>query len=861
MAHLFISFFLLISIILPNFNLCSTEQVYTSKTPFCAMNFCVADGQFYFTTQYDPESSNVVVVGRTGVPRDLTNNKLKDILVFKSTITHIAYLGLKIAVVNEASPQTISVIDNGSIISSGDLIGSDNNKIKSIIGLISNMPSRALSEDQFSNQQFNSLFVSAINSSNKIDIIVVNIPISDELTITQDRAFNTNFTLLDPEETVKSVLHWEQDLGILYISIQSTKTIKDKIINKRILISGFFDQENKFGLHKITANELNNSIYNNLDIQHLSTMFTTTHLNYLILASDKVYALPIVSDRTVYHKNIDELSSLNIGDVQNSNTVLGKNKKNITKSNTDIKITNSLTGTNVASAPKELKDLETTMYHGVLATKRHAPYDLGDRYFNGRAFIVPAQKQEDLYNIASIESQVGGNITLPGIITHIQVNSDTVIVSTNNKDKPEDGGIFASRAVFNSIGEIKAWTEWRRVCPSARSVLGFGYDSAFNIWWYLPINKEDNHSYIISRSNWNREQIKVIEKTVSDFFNNKDGGIFFGIDLFNFIVFAGKNKLVLFNSSNLSNKIFENMSKVNSAVIVKNGTNSWLAINSSKGLEILADQNGYGWDNSIYDNNNKFEDISELIKEDQSFILVNSYQKIKRLQAFQDKLYVLTSHKLDVLDINSGSIKSGKSKTKILIQDKKLYFYDFLVTSKFILLASNKGLFRLYAGKLEKIELPEQAGEFGAVHKIEPVTISGMRDDSALDGNIYILNADKKTEQGQIYRFSWNKHTDKIELLPDYFINKRRTFFQNLGDYRLDFISTNISNYNLYLNSKKKSISLEIMSPFIKSGERISDYDSKVLELPPDFKKVRGLFQEIKTGSLMAYGDFGLITN
>ena len=58
-------------------------------------------------------------------------------------------------------------------------------------------------------------------------------------------------------------------------------------------------------------------------------------------------------------------------------------------------------------------------------------------------------------------------------ISDIMVDGDTVYVATDD----DDGGMFASTAIFDADGIIVGWTRWQRVGGVHKAVFGFGFDS------------------------------------------------------------------------------------------------------------------------------------------------------------------------------------------------------------------------------------------------------------------------------------------------------------------------------------------------------------------------------------------------
>ncbi|MBL0338294.1 MAG: hypothetical protein IPP67_03720 [Rhodospirillaceae bacterium] len=73
-------------------------------------------------------------------------------------------------------------------------------------------------------------------------------------------------------------------------------------------------------------------------------------------------------------------------------------------------------------------------------------------------------------------------------ITDMQVHGDSDYVSVAGERDAEhvgEAGIFASKALFNEKGAIRAWTPWQRVMGRPEKVYGFDFDDETSNFWFV----------------------------------------------------------------------------------------------------------------------------------------------------------------------------------------------------------------------------------------------------------------------------------------------------------------------------------------------------------------------------------------
>ena len=90
--------------------------------------------------------------------------------------------------------------------------------------------------------------------------------------------------------------------------------------------------------------------------------------------------------------------------------------------------------------------------------------------FTNGQYTVAAAALADLYASNTIAVQVGNGVLPAAAATaasDMYVDGDTVYVSLDvAPDATNEPGMYSSQAVFNSLGQIDHWTDWRKVIPN-----------------------------------------------------------------------------------------------------------------------------------------------------------------------------------------------------------------------------------------------------------------------------------------------------------------------------------------------------------------------------------------------------------
>lgn len=688
-------------------------------------------------------------------------------------------------------------------------------------------------------------------------------------------------------------MYFDKDLGRLYIALQVqggpnatdgaraivvASVAQNKIIFQKIAPDSAFDSNNKI------VGGIGSSA--NINISKVRTMYTRTHLRYLILVGGngdtkkEVYALPVID--------------------------------------------------NVANE-----------FHGTLAKVTSLPINIfsggNPSRFQARVFYDSAVKPADLYTNNfnnSPQARVGTNLELPSDITDIAVINDAVFVSVAQNGNNNQSGIFVSQALFDQFGRIKGWTKWQRATGSANQTFGFALDFLIGSFWSMPTENSTN-SFNVLRTVWSLGK-GILDEFISKEFPQQQGGVQ-GLSDFPinapglsnsigermaFFTLTGLNKVVLVQSGADENNIFKsslsnidiksfsstngkldffsgtdnvlsisggalgNLGPIGSSTILSDGTYGWLLVGGINGLVVLANPDGSGWNAG----SGLAKNFSGLLPT-MEFKSIGSaeFKDIRKLVAIGNSLFVLTSCKLIRITISANAIANNSFDIAILAQisdsrtKHNCSFSDVIISGPLALLATSEGLLRSGNGvdiktvdssfnvDWTQVLLPESAGSFsvpGPVSRLFAISSSGFEQDVAtLGGNIYLLNAYVGYHEAQVYRLSVQLDqgmvtNNSVLLLPDLFISNKTSFFVNLGNYR-NYLSTDGALIFVSRSAYGSATAIaEVLPHRLKSGQRFGTRNSVRMQLGIDNARSIGLItRNNSSGSFFVYGDFGLRIN
>ena len=456
---------------------------------------------------------------------------------------------------------------------------------------------------------------------------------------------------------------------------------------------------------------------------------------------------------------------------------------------------------------------------GLLANVNSKPADINTSYypfaFIGRS-LAPATQQGDLYTSASVQARVGAG-DAPGDVEEIIVSGDAVFIAIAHSSNSQPT-IFYSQALFDELGLVKGWTNWRPAGNTTTATAGLALDEySGNFWSFISTA---TGVYTVKKTAWQAPQ-QGVQNFLQKQFSSVPGGI---QGLFDFpaatrtlghhepvalTVATGNNQLVIAQSGQsdagiltpvtdfshgfastdgslqgfvpgvtsltLSGGVLAQLGPIIAATIITDGTYGWFAVAGAKGVALLARPDGTGWLVSS-GLGNGFAHLTA----DMQWVMLGNYSAVRKLVADQNTLYILTQSVLERVALSPALVqktimkKNAPLASTVLAQGANLpgglhYFLsDVIISQKVALLATSSGLLRVgngtdistamdaHAVRWTPVALPDSVGP---VTRLYGVSVSGLEEDLVqcapnISGNVYALNAYVGYDQTRVYRFT-----------------------------------------------------------------------------------------------------------
>lgn len=571
--------------------------------------------------------------------------------------------------------------------------------------------------------------------------------------------------------------------------------------------------------------------------------------------------------------------------------------------------------------------------HGALASVISPPISLFSQgnpaRFQTRVYAVPAEKPSDLYTSNALQARVGGSVSLPGPISDILVRGEAVFVSIEEADEGLQPGIFYSQPLFNAEGSISAWTNWQRVAGTGDPVRRFSYNTYRATHTYIPVGAK-NTTQTVLRTAFS-DEISSLEAFITAQLPQAQGGV---QGLFDFPVttnsfsttpgkrlavqaYCGYKKVVLVQTGKDKGNLFgpleteitahtsldgkvgyldndralsftgealNAVGPLSSCVVLTDGTWGWFVVGGAEGIAILADAQGRGWDARV-----GLQTGFKGLRPDMQWQVIQNIAHVRKIVAFEGRLFVLTDDKLVRYEVTAERIVSKTFDERIIASSgaagtglgsiKGRSFSDVIISGPLAVLATSFGLIRsgnfidVQTVQQESsvfwtpIELPESVGSVeaqGPVARLFAVTPTADERDCGNGGTLWALNAYVSLNQALLYRFVVSIEqgvvTDStVRLYPDYFFSDKKTFFTTLGQFR-NYVVTDGSLIALSRSAfRGQKPLLELLPSLIKSGEINGARARTLLLTVPDNSFSMGkLVRNSASGAWMATGDFGV---
>ena len=504
--------------------------------------------------------------------------------------------------------------------------------------------------------------------------------------------------------------------------------------------------------------------------------------------------------------------------------------------------------------------------------------------FSGKVFAVPAKTAADFNLVDHPELVVGSLSPLPVSLQEVSsvlASGDAVLITVNTG---ENKGVFSTQALFDDNGLIAGWTAWARATGGDAGVDFIKIDEENGEVWSIEKNgldvfrttwgygQEDNilggtdktNGFIQTTNNFFKESgvqgiNEFIGGTISDMAltvttglnkialakTGTGSGTFLKPVLGDYLSWASFSEDGTWPSTATENSLFVGISggKLNdlgpivTSAIYTNLIESWLVVSGYNGLAIMANNNGHGW--------LKLESLVF----DGEFKKIKSPEKIIKIMADQDWLYILTNKLFQRVKLDSDSILNQEFKELEVLADVKDFkdMTDFIVFNNKIYLGTTQGLF-YYDSGWQKAVVPG----------VElPIVSLNVLFGSYID-QLYVLSGYQGYNESYLNRFFIKKEEIKPIALSDKFFKNSLAPFLNFGSF-VDYFYTDGFRW-LRMQAENERINA-VLAQLKNKGSLFSGIKGLTLPFEPKSSLVVGATSLKSVGSLIINGSFGLWVN
>ena len=606
-------------------------------------------------------------------------------------------------------------------------------------------------------------------------------------------------------------MHWDAVLKRLYIGLQTTANSGANDGTRAVVACRFIENGNGSITLETVAPDTAFAVGNTTSIigaigagqqvsmQILNTMYTSTALNYLIVVGN-------VGNPASTQQSVFALPLVNAG--------------------------NSL---------------------GMIADKNAQPEDV---FSSGtiprliaRSISTPATDAASMTQSTDIFAQVGGGQLTAGPIVNLIIRDDTVFALVAETTP----GIYSSQAIFDATGKISSWTQWQRAAGTTENIFGAALN-AFDGNFILATGTTADTVNTIQRTIWSDGSpngLQPLTAILDTAFPPSNAGIQ-GMQTFlphsaalqNIAVLAAggigtvvlaqtgilnSNGIIMptagadFNQTQtfsngtittnvdattviISGGALTNVGPITALTFAQNASNGWFFVGGSNGLAVLANPDGSGWDPTTELGNN-FAGLTNGMR----FITIGDYSFISKLIYDGNFLFVVSHNKIDRIDlVNSDFGSNTLAVTTIATTGANGVsnyggFLDGIFSQACAVIATTDGLLRLGNGKdVRTISSPADAqwtevaiGEnAGAPSALYAVTSTNQLQDITKNqgGYFYVLTANAGLNQSRINRFAVQPlattdtmSASTIQAFDDLFVKNIPSFLLSFGEFRSHF--------------------------------------------------------------------------
>jgi hypothetical protein len=484
-----------------------------------------------------------------------------------------------------------------------------------------------------------------------------------------------------------------------------------------------------------------------------------------------------------------------------------------------------------------------------------------------RTISEPATTPDEMTQSTDSAAQVGGGLLTAGPIVDIIVRDDTVFALVG----AETPGVYSSQAIFDVSGKITSWTNWQRAAGTTNTIFGAALN-AFDGNFILASGTDADTVNTIKRTIWSNGSpsgLQPLTTILNTALSANNGGIQ-GLETFlphtpglqNIAVLAaGSIGTVVLAQTGLRDNItgiiiptagpdFNNMVEFTDGTITadvtaktviisggaldtvgpitalefaRNTTNGWLFVGGSNGLAILAQPNGTGWNAATQLGNNLTG-----LQNGMRFNSIGNYSFVKKLISDDNFLYVLTHSTVDRINLTTSDFGTNTLDVTTIAsigQDgvaTRGGFLDGIFSQAFGIIATTDALLRIGDGKDVRIITDETDAQWtpiaigenaGAPTALSTVTQTNRAQDITKNsgGYFYVLTANVGLNQSRINRFAVQplQPTDTmtsrtVQAFDDLFVKNIPSFLLSFGEFRSNFATDGA----LYFATRNQNITL-----------------------------------------------------
>ncbi len=537
----------------------------------------------------------------------------------------------------------------------------------------------------------------------------------------------------------------------------------------------------------------------------------------------------------------------------------------------------------VYALPIVSQQLNPNIGIGMIANAQEDPVNLSNgQRFVKRAFTQIPINPSQMPLATDVAVQVGGGALVQGDIETLFVQGDTVFVSVCTPDGSNQPGLFSSQALFNNLGVITMWTDWKRVANITDMITSAFLNTQASVVTFL-LATSCGLSNTIKRTSWNdvnMSQLGGLQTAISTALPLNNAGVqglySFGQDTpglsgISLLIATGFKKVLIAQTgyteagafiplngsafintasfmngtitqdfpiadtviSSIEGGILQDLGPIVAADIGVTPSEGYLFVGGSYGLAVLSKNDGSGWDTTT-----ELANGLTGFTDGMSFKKVGNYKFVRKIIADGTFLYVLTDTGLDRIDLTQGAVGLGNAEITTLITPNTLSqrtfngsFLDVVISEKFALLATSGGLFRIENGSDIRISIPAwtfvQTPEgTTSVTKIVTATQTGRAQDFArLNGsNVYVIGGYRGKDRARLYRFMVNAvdsgvvNDTTLQPFNDMFLINDPTYYVNLSMFRNNFGTDGASYFTTSSKEFEMVPALSLFPSFAQVG-------------------------------------------